>query len=155
MIAYEEIAATPLGHVLGAVDGETLARRLERRSVPAGGVLFRQGDPGDHLYLVLSGRLRAQIEGQGGTTQPLGEIGHGELVGETALLRGGPRSATVEAVEPSVLAVLDAAAWRELRAGLPALETLVRHSAEWREGASEARRFRPEAAWVASWARCA
>ena len=151
MIAYEEIAATPLGHVLGATDGETLARRFERRSVRAGEVLFRQGDPGDRLYLVLSGRLRAQIEDQGGTTQPLGEIGHGELVGETALLRGGPRSATVEAVEPSVLAALDAAAWRELRAGLPALETLVRHSAEWREGASEARRFRPEAAWIASW----
>lgn len=150
-ISYEEIAATPLGHALGEADGEGLARRLERRSVSAGEVLFRQGDPGDRLYLVLSGRLHAQIAGDGGTTQPLGEIGPGELVGETALLRGGPRSATVEAVEPSVLAALDATAWHELRVLLPALEALVRRDAGWREGASEARRFRPDPAWIAAW----
>jgi predicted acylesterase/phospholipase RssA/CRP-like cAMP-binding protein len=150
-ITYEEIAATSLGHALGVAGGSIFASRLERRVMSPGDVLFRQGDRADHLFVVLHGRLRALVVGEDGAAQRLGEIGPGELVGETALLRGTPRSAVVEAVEPTVLAALDAAAWRELRVRLPDLEPAVARAAEWRARTSDVRRFRPDAAWVSSW----
>lgn len=62
-----------------------------------GETLFEAGDPGDALYVVVFGRLRAVIRD---TPEDwvLGEIGRGESVGEMALLSGDPRSATVYAV---------------------------------------------------------
>lgn len=150
-ITFQEIAATPLGHALGEQAAGALAKRLVRHSLDAGVVLFRQGEPGEQLYLVLRGRLGARIAGDGGTTQPLGEIGPGELVGEAALLTGAPRLATVESLEHCVLAALGGDAWRELLCSMPALEAAVSRSVAWRAQASEARHFRPDAGWITTW----
>lgn len=150
-IPLEDIAATPLGVGLGDHARKTVASRLERRVISPGDVLFREGDPGDHLYVVFRGRLCAQVRDEGGSLQRLGEIGPGELVGETALLLGTPRSADVVAVEQTVLGSLDGSAWRELKAGFPDLAATVARAAEWRERASETRRFRPDAAWISAW----
>ena len=69
-----------------------------------GEVLFRQGDPGDSLYVVRSGRVRA-IYNQGEKDEKiLGEIGRGEPVGEMALLGDGERTATLVAIRDSELA---------------------------------------------------
>jgi NTE family protein len=61
-------------------------------SIPAGAVLFERGDPGDALYVVRSGRLEAVID-----DHVVREAGRGEVLGELALLTGGPRTATVRA----------------------------------------------------------
>jgi predicted acylesterase/phospholipase RssA/CRP-like cAMP-binding protein len=150
-ISFQDIAATPIGQSLGPDDGQAVAACLERQVASTGDVLFRQGDRGDRMYLVLSGRLCAFIAGADGTAQRLGEIGPGELVGETALLRGTPRLATVQATAPTVLAALDAAAWQDLHVRLPRLEAAVARAVEWRERTSEVRRFRPDGAWVRAW----
>ncbi len=150
-IACDEIAATPLGHALGDRAGRALAERLVRQELPSGAVLFQQGEPGDRLYVVLRGRLIAAIAGGGGAVQQLGEIGPGELVGESALLLGAPRSAGVTAAEPTTLGALDVSAWRELIAEFPAVEASVARAADWRERTSDSRRFRPDAAWTSAW----
>ncbi len=150
-ITYDEIAATPIGQALGGDDGRAFASRLERRVMAPGDVLFRQGEASDRLYLVLHGRLGAITAGEGEAEQRPAEIGPGELVGESDLLLGAPRSASVEALEPSVLGALDAAAWRDLRVGHPAVEAAVARAVEWSERTSETRRFRPNAAWVSAW----
>lgn len=74
--------------------------------VPAGTELFREGDPGDAAYLVLTGRLRATV-GSDGTPRTLGTLGPGSLLGEAALVDGGQRTATVTADRDSQLARLD------------------------------------------------
>jgi predicted acylesterase/phospholipase RssA/CRP-like cAMP-binding protein len=150
-ITYEDIAATPLGQALGNIRGSAVANRLVPRAMSPGEALFRQGDAGDCLYVVLQGRLCALIANDSGTVQRLGEIGPGELVGETALLLGAPRSATVEAVEPTMVGALDVSAWRQLSAEFPGLEAAVARAADWREQTSEARRFRPDRAWISAW----
>jgi predicted acylesterase/phospholipase RssA/CRP-like cAMP-binding protein len=150
-IAYEEIATTPIGQSLGQREGRAVASRLERRVLIRGEELFRQGDGPDHLYVVLRGRLCAQIAGPDGAAQRLGEIGPGELVGETSVLRGTPRAAAVLALEPAVLASLDLAAWQELSVRLPELAAAVARAVEWRERTSDVRRFRPDAAWICAW----
>jgi len=70
-----------------------------------GEVVFRQGDLGDCLYIILSGEAEAVAEDQG-TERVLARIKAGEYFGEMALLNRGTRSATVRcATAMSVLAV--------------------------------------------------
>jgi hypothetical protein len=71
---------------------EGLAAALTAVDVPAGTVLIRQGDPGDVYYAIASGELDADQDGQF-----LRRCGRGEGVGEIALLRDIPRTATVTA----------------------------------------------------------
>jgi CRP/FNR family cyclic AMP-dependent transcriptional regulator len=68
-------------------------------------ILIEEGDAGDSVYIVLSGRLRAFVSDARGREITLGLHGPGEYVGEMSL-DGGLRSASVQAVEPTVCAVV-------------------------------------------------
>ena len=72
---------------------EQLARGLEPVAVPAGQVVFSQGDVGDRYYVIESGR--AEVVGDG---HVVATLGHGEGFGEIALLRRIRRTATVRAI---------------------------------------------------------
>jgi CRP-like cAMP-binding protein len=69
---------------------EGLAAALTPVRLPAGGVLIQEGDQGDAYYAVASGELDARQDGQF-----LRRVGRGEGVGEIALLRAIPRTASV------------------------------------------------------------
>jgi predicted acylesterase/phospholipase RssA/CRP-like cAMP-binding protein len=97
-----------------------LARGLEPVHVPAGEVVFRQGDAGDGLFLVASGRLRVTVATDG-TERVLHDLGRGSVVGEIALLTDRPRTATVHAVRDSDLQLLRAPVFRDLAERTPAL----------------------------------
>jgi CRP/FNR family cyclic AMP-dependent transcriptional regulator len=79
----------------------TTAQREELR-IPKGAVLFRQGDPGDEMFVVAQGRIRLTI-GRGGNETEVNVLGPGEFFGELSLLTGEPRSATAIAVDDSTL----------------------------------------------------
>jgi len=70
-----------------------------------GEVLFKEGDPGDEIYIIKKGKIRIykEIEGEERTLAILKE---GEIFGEMAVLDGKPRSASAAAVENTVLEVL-------------------------------------------------
>ncbi len=68
-------------------------------------VLIEEGDRGDSIYIVLAGRLRVFVSDARGREVALGWHGPGEYVGEMSL-DGGPRSASVQAVEPTLCAVV-------------------------------------------------
>jgi signal transduction histidine kinase len=70
-------------------------------------VVFREGDPGDALYLIGAGSVRISKLGRGGQQETLGFIGPGSFFGEMALLDHEPRSATISAAEPAVLGLMD------------------------------------------------
>jgi predicted acylesterase/phospholipase RssA len=109
----ELLAGVPL---LAGADGETIAEidRLVRPvHVHAGDDVVRQGEPGDRLYLVRSGRLRVFVEGAEGL-RAVRELGPGATIGELALLTGAPRSATVQAMRDSDLLELDAEVFHDL-----------------------------------------
>lgn len=82
-----------------------LAARGEVRRFRKGALLIQEGDLGDTLYIVLSGRLRAFTFGENGRAFTYGTYGVGEFVGEMSL-DGGVRSASVEALETSTCAVI-------------------------------------------------
>ena len=83
----------------------TLAARGTVRSFRRHMVLIQEGDLGDTLYIVRTGRLRAFAADANGKEITLGLYGPGEYVGEMAL-DGGPRSANVETMEPTSCAVV-------------------------------------------------
>jgi predicted acylesterase/phospholipase RssA/CRP-like cAMP-binding protein len=97
-----------------------LARGLEPVHVAAGEVVFRQGDAGDGLFLVASGRLRVTVTAEG-TERVVHDLGRGSVVGEIALLTDRPRTATVHAVRDSDLQLLRAPVFQELAEQTPAL----------------------------------
>jgi NTE family protein len=78
-----------------------LAASAQPVSVRAREWLFRQGDPGDSLYVVLTGRLEIVIEGP--EPKVIRVLGRGDSVGELALLTESPRSASVRARRDSEL----------------------------------------------------
>ncbi len=73
----------------------------------AGEPLYRQGEPAGGMYLLVSGRLRLTVLGEGGTELPAGEVARGASIGEYAVLGEAPRSETVTAIRDSRLVRLD------------------------------------------------
>lgn len=113
---------------LGDIDDATLAllrRHVEWVEVGAGETLMREGDPGDSMYLAVSGRLRAYVRDADGGERLVREMGRGQIVGEMALFTHEPRSATVVAVRDSVLVKMGDAAFREVLAASPAVSIAV------------------------------
>jgi predicted acylesterase/phospholipase RssA/CRP-like cAMP-binding protein len=95
--------------LFGSVDGDllqALEAELELVNLGSGDVLFRRGDPGDAMYLVIAGRLRVAVDANDGAERILAELGSGETLGEMAVLSGEPRSATVYAFRDTHLACL-------------------------------------------------
>jgi len=105
-------ANRPLANLFGdlALDEvRELHRRLTWLRLAPGDVLFRAGDAGDAVYLILGGRLRAVEELADGSRRVVSEMFFGESVGEIALLTGAPRLLTVEAARETYVARLAAA----------------------------------------------
>ncbi|MBS0429809.1 MAG: Crp/Fnr family transcriptional regulator [Proteobacteria bacterium] len=86
-------------------DVARLAARGVQRRFRTRALLIQEGERGDTIYIVLSGRLRAFVSDSRGREVTLSHHGPGEYVGEMSL-DGGTRSASVEAVEPTVCVVV-------------------------------------------------
>jgi predicted acylesterase/phospholipase RssA/CRP-like cAMP-binding protein len=96
-----------------------LEEELEILTLYGGEVLFRQGDPGDFLCLVVRGRVRVRVHESGGGDTTVTELGSGEIVGEMGVFTGESRTSTVEAVRDSQLAKLSRAGFERLVAKHP------------------------------------
>jgi serine/threonine-protein kinase len=81
--------------------------QLPQLQVQAGEVIITEGDAGDRAYVILDGHCQASRM-VAGKKQELRLLGPGEMFGETAILTGAPRSASVTALMDTTLAVVDA-----------------------------------------------
>ena len=84
---------------------EQIAAVATARSFPKGAIIVNEGDETDSLYVVLSGRARIFVADAEGREVQLNHIGAGEYFGEVTL-DGGPRSASVMALEECRCAVI-------------------------------------------------
>ncbi len=87
---------------LAPEDLVVLVTCLQARSFHRGEVVFREGDPGTTLLLIVQGTFVATTRRPDGVEQKLHEMKPLECVGEMALLDPGPRSATVKAVTSGI-----------------------------------------------------
>ncbi len=95
-------------------DIEALAELVKELPVKAGGMIIREGDEGDSLFIVASGSVAIIRMSPEGEELPVTELEAGTLFGELALLEGGRRSASVRASNDTILLRLDRAPLREL-----------------------------------------
>src|SRR4051812_24164840 len=100
------LSSNTLFRTLDAAVLADLEAELEWVTLTSGETLIRQGDPGDCLYVVISGRLRVVLEQGGKEVRVFREVGRGESIGEMALLTGEKRTATVYATRDTEVARL-------------------------------------------------
>ncbi len=102
---------------------EPLAEELRalgsERRYGAGVAIFHHGDEPGSVLLLIEGRVKVALLGPQGREAILGFVGPGELVGDVAALDGGPRSATVEAVDPVRALVVPRAAFERFASARP------------------------------------
>jgi CRP/FNR family cyclic AMP-dependent transcriptional regulator len=86
---------------------EPLCAATHRVMVSGGEILFKQGDPGQTMYLIEEGRAKVYTCGADNQEIVLDILGPDQVIGELALLDGKPRSATVQALSDCQLLALD------------------------------------------------
>ena len=97
----------PLFGTFQPADHEQLAGLLRRRNLKKGDVLFRKGDEGTALYIIIRGRMKITVPSKLGDEITLAILSQGDFFGEMALLDSLPRSADATAVEETLLYVLN------------------------------------------------
>jgi lysophospholipid hydrolase len=127
-LARERLRRNQLSAIIrryfGALDEpaqEELAESLEWLSLSPGEILFRHGDPGESLYLVVSGQLWAVGEDEMGNEVPIATLGEQDVVGEMGLLSHDSRSAGVVAAQETTLVRLSRTTFEALSSEYPNL----------------------------------
>ena len=101
---------------------QKLLNEFEILEIAGGDWLFRQGDDGGSLYILVRGRLHVLVESPGqDEPQLLGEVVPGESVGEVGLLSGEKRSAGIRAIRDSLLIRINRTSFERLSASHPSL----------------------------------
>jgi CRP/FNR family transcriptional regulator, cyclic AMP receptor protein len=114
---------------------QALLRQGRTRRHPQGDVLLRQGEKGNHVLLLTSGRVKVTRVERDGREWLLAIRGPGEALGEVSVWDDSPRSATVTALDPCVTYVISASVFRRTMGESATGEVVLRHVlARLREG---------------------
>src|SRR3981081_1732713 len=119
----ELLARVPVFSTLVPADLQRIAELAVPREFDPGQVVFREGDSSDTCYIVHSGRARAVREHSDGRTITLATFGPGDIFGELAMFEDERRSATVEAVEPTIAVAVLGPDMRRLMTEHPGIAT--------------------------------
>lgn len=101
------LGQVPLFAALDDESAATLESILSTRRVTRGHIVFREGEPGDRLFIVMDGKVKIARTAPDGRENLLAVLGATEMFGELSLFDPGPRTATVVAVTDTTLAALD------------------------------------------------
>ena len=111
--------------------------RLRLLSFEPGDIVVTEGQPGDSLFVLTTGVLKAFVRDQGGRNVPVREMPEGSFFGEISMLCERPRSATVTCATHCEMLALDRAAFDEIVAEHPHVRQVVQETYEARAGSLE------------------
>ena len=97
---------SPLFAALDAEGAAALRASLVERTVAKGEVIFHEGQPGDHMYVIVEGKVKLGQTSADGRESLLGVLGPGEMFGELSLFDPGMRTSTATALTDSVVLAL-------------------------------------------------
>jgi CRP-like cAMP-binding protein len=123
-IQLESIPEIPLFSDLSREACQKLVQEMTRVSLDSGEAVFLEGDGSEEFYLVLSGSFLVWKHEQGGKKE-IARLEHGSFFGEMAFITGLPRYATVEAIEPSELFVIQPTTLRNLTNSYPQVGSAI------------------------------
>ncbi len=121
----DTLAAVPLFAGLDEGGLENLIRGMRVRRFRRGETVFHVGDPGDALFIVISGSIKITLPADTGDEAILATLRPGDFFGELALLDGAPRSATAIAIEATETYILPRDRFRALIATEPLMRDTV------------------------------
>ena len=123
----EVLARSGIFQGVDADAAESLAKEMETIDVRKGEIVFSEGEPGDSLYIVLSGKIKLGRRAADGRQNLLALTGPSDMIGELSLFDPGPRTATATAVLDTRLARLRKQALRPWLSNRPEIaEQLLR-----------------------------
>jgi len=102
-------------------DIEALAGFVQCYEVSAGTIIFKEGDPGSYMCLLVQGEVEIFKYDQEGKPHRIVQIQRGKTVGEMSIVDGEPRSATCIASQPSVLLLLTKDSYHRMMHDRPVL----------------------------------
>jgi len=105
-MTLEALRSVPLFASLDDDAAKDLRSLLSEQNVPHDTRLFRQGEKGDAMYLIESGRVRICIQDHDNKDVTLAELAQGDFFGEMSIIEGRQRSADAWVIEDSRLAIL-------------------------------------------------
>jgi uncharacterized membrane protein len=105
-MTLEALRSVPLFASLDDDAARDLRNLLSDKTVPQNTRLFRQGDKGDAMYLIESGRVRISIRDEEEQEVILAELAQGDFFGEMAIIDGRQRSADAKVIEDARFAIL-------------------------------------------------
>lgn len=114
----EKLREIPLFRDLDQAKCKLVAMSSDRLYYVPGDMVFSQGDPPDAVYFMLNGRIRVTRHYRGRDIE-LAELTGGAVLGETGVICGRPRSASVVAVEETTMLRTDAEVFKELLQQVP------------------------------------
>jgi len=105
-MTLEALRSVPLFASLDDEAASELRSLLSDKKVPQNTRLFKQGDMGDAMYLIESGRVRISIRDDDDQEVTLAELAQGDFFGEMAIIDGRQRSADARVIEDAQFAIL-------------------------------------------------
>ena len=106
-VRREALRCTPLFAGIAAPELDQIATHATERRFGVGEMIFRRGDPGSSMIVLVQGRLRVGATSAEGRELTIGLLGPGSVLGDMAVLDGKPRSADVVAMAPGLALILE------------------------------------------------
>ena len=99
----EVVRRAPLFTALDDAQAASLRASMDSVKIAKGGILFKEGDEGEHVYVIVDGKLKLGTSSGDGRENLLSILGPGEMFGELSLFDPGPRTSTATAVTDAKL----------------------------------------------------
>jgi CRP-like cAMP-binding protein len=106
-------------------DIEALSGYMQAYEASDGTILFREGDKGTYMCLIIEGKIDVYKEDHHDREKIVAVIGSGKTLGEMAIIDGEPRSATAIVAEPTVLTILTETNFLRIVSEKPALAAKI------------------------------
>ena len=97
------VRLAPLFTALDDAQAASLRASMDSVKITKGGILFKEGDEGEHVYVIVDGKLKLGTSSADGRENLLSILGPGEMFGELSLFDPGPRTSTATAVTDAKL----------------------------------------------------
>ena len=110
---------SPIFSMVTTDDLRVVAQAMEKQEYFAGERIFEIGDQGDHLYIIVSGKVGISLESKLSSKSYIATLSSGDCFGEMNLLDDLPRSATAEVMEDTTLLSLEKTRLRGLIQSYP------------------------------------
>jgi CRP-like cAMP-binding protein len=117
----EALRRVPYFATMDPVKLKLLAFASARFQLPAGGMICRQGEPGDAAYILLEGDADVVVATADGRQLTVARVPKNTFIGEMAVLRNAPRNATVVAASPITALKVGKDAFYQLLRDVPQL----------------------------------